>query len=416
MTGRILRDAFRLFLAVLALDAAAPALAAGVEERHGKVTHDEEHILTYFFNCKGKLAPTTAVAEKGYIRVEPSTRKICDHDFQPVQQVIYMSPKNYTGGDVVKYYINNKLVGFITLDVGSERTLRLNVKNVRTMAMSAGEERAVYASWDCKSADPKPPFISKSKGLISFRDSTGAACGSSSYPIRKIFYRAAPGFVGEDEVVIAGPFGPPMTTKFTITKPDAVETANNAAGSAPQAGTASSAVPDASAAAAPGEDSGPQPPEVVTELAKLDEDHDRERSIWDDDKEMTRYFSRDFMSDWRKAHQKGGEVLDRDPLTLSQNTQGMHILNIASKEIEGESARVTVLYEEHSADDGKVYLPARSALFKLKRENGGWRIDEVQAYGVKTVRDDGKTDPEAAAMAEGLHVYLKYYQAHPHAS
>src|SRR5215217_8601326 len=70
------------------------------------VLPDKTHILRYYFNCGGRVAPLSVKADRGFVRAEKSTRFICGNTDQPVIQITYRSPEGYRGADTVRYHLN----------------------------------------------------------------------------------------------------------------------------------------------------------------------------------------------------------------------------------------------------------------------------------------------------------------------
>ncbi|MCB8819379.1 hypothetical protein [Microvirga rosea] len=194
------------------LSLSAAAMAHGFEEQD--VLPDKTHILRYYYNCKGRVAPLNVKADRGFVRTEKSTRFICGNPDQPVIQITYLSPEGFRGADTVRYYLQGRLDQIDRVNVGSKRTARL-VGSEETLQVTSDQERIVYRIFNCngKIADPS---VTVQRGFVTVRDGTTEACGRYNQPSRNVVYRSASNFVGADRIVIKTDFAPPVTLPVEV--------------------------------------------------------------------------------------------------------------------------------------------------------------------------------------------------------
>ena len=178
------------------------------------VLPDKTHLLRYYYNCRGRVAPLVVKADRGFVRTEKSTRFICGNTDQPVVQITYLSPEGFRGTDIVRYYLGGRLDQIDRVNVGSKRTARL-VQDAEPVELTSDQEQTLFRVYNC-SDKITDPSVSAQNGFVTIRDGTTEACGRYNQPSRNVVYRSASRFVGQDRVVIKTDFAPPITIPITV--------------------------------------------------------------------------------------------------------------------------------------------------------------------------------------------------------
>jgi hypothetical protein len=216
----------RAFAFLILILQGGAALAKQVAESDLTVSPNTEKVARYYYNCKGKIASTSASAAQGFVKARASTRFLCGNPDQPVTEFVYVNGR--IGSDTIKLTQRGRAIHIVHVSVVESPS---PTPRVTTIPVVAGEEKKVWSLWNCD-RDPVVVRADAQSGFVNIKDGTRNVCGDPSFPTKDVIYRSAVGFIGKDEVTIKSSASAPITISLNVS-PERDETTVKAPATAP---------------------------------------------------------------------------------------------------------------------------------------------------------------------------------------